>query len=144
MQTSSSTLLRGWYTEAVERKKAKKKLCEADDVLVHSIGKKSLGQSRRCWKNINFLCQIFFISSASVKPELVRIVAAAVRATMAALIRFGHKSQFLFSQFSVLLFHDLLVMSWRSKSLASQFLILCIFKSVKGVRDKVQWRPLLD
>ena len=53
----------------------------------------------------------FFISSASVKPELVRIVAAAVRATMAAVIRFGHKSQFLFSQFSVLLFHDLIVMS---------------------------------
>ena len=53
----------------------------------------------------------FFISSASVKPELVRIVAAAVRATMAALIRFGHNSHFLFFQFSVLLFHDILVMS---------------------------------
>ena len=58
MQTSS-TLLGGWYTEAVERKKAKKKLCEADDVLVHSIGKKVWDRAAAAEKNINFLCQIF-------------------------------------------------------------------------------------
>ena len=75
-------------------------------MLVHSIGKKKFGTEPPLLKKHQLFVSDFFISSASVKPELVRIVAAAVRATMAAVIRFGHKSQFLFSQFSVLLFHD--------------------------------------